>query len=234
MKTDASRLILVLALLGTPAACGEDNPVGLSGDAVDYQSAVETITLSEVRGHVGVLAHDSMLGRWSPSAQIETAARYIESEFAGAGLRPGTPTGYLQWFQIGNAQVLSGAAPVGNVVPGNPGGSGASPNVVGWIEGSDPALRDEHVVFTAHFDHIGTSPVASPSGDYIYNGADDSGPDRDRGGVRCPGGAAGAQHRVRRDERRGTRPPRGTALRFQPDHPSVFGAGQHQPGHDRA
>jgi len=174
MKTDASRLILVLALLGTPAACGEDNPVGLSGDAVDYQSAVETITLSEVRDHVGVLAHDSMLGRWSPSAQIETAARYIESEFAGAGLRPGMPTGYLQWFQIGNAQVLSGADPVGNVVPGNPGGSGASPNVVGWIEGSDPALRDEHVVFTAHFDHIGTSPVASPSGDYIYNGADDN------------------------------------------------------------
>jgi Zn-dependent M28 family amino/carboxypeptidase len=141
---------------------------------VDFRAAAATITESEVEGHVGVLAHDSMFGRWSPSAQIETAARYIEAEFSAAGLRPGTPTGYLQWFDIGNAQVLPGSDPVGNVVPSNPGGSGASPNVIGWIEGSDPALRNEHVVFTAHFDHIGTSPVASPSGDYIYNGADDN------------------------------------------------------------
>ena len=156
------------------AACGDDDPTGPGPVTADYQAAAATITGSEVLGHIGVLAHDSMFGRWSPSAQIETAARYIESEFAGAGLRPGTPTGYLQWFEIGNAQVLPGADPAGRLVPGNPGGSGAAPNVIGWIEGSDPALRDEHVVFTAHFDHIGTSPVASPSGDYIYNGADDN------------------------------------------------------------
>ncbi len=44
-------------------------------------------------------------------------------------------------------------------------------NVIGWLEGSDPALRDEYVVFTAHMDHVGTGrPV---NGDSIYNGADD-------------------------------------------------------------
>jgi Zn-dependent M28 family amino/carboxypeptidase len=43
--------------------------------------------------------------------------------------------------------------------------------VVGWLEGSDPELRDEYLVFTAHMDHVGIGrPV---NGDSIYNGADD-------------------------------------------------------------
>jgi hypothetical protein len=46
-----------------------------------------------------------------------------------------------------------------------------APNTIGWIEGSDPQLKDEFIVFTAHMDHVGVgSPV---DGDSIYNGADD-------------------------------------------------------------
>ncbi|HYJ79403.1 MAG TPA: M28 family peptidase, partial [Longimicrobiaceae bacterium] len=49
----------------------------------------------------------------------------------------------------------------------------AAPNVVAVLRGSDPALRDEHVVVTAHLDHVGTAhPDAA--GDSIYNGADDN------------------------------------------------------------
>jgi hypothetical protein len=45
-------------------------------------------------------------------------------------------------------------------------------NTVGWLEGSDPDLKDEYVVFSAHMDHVGVGrPVA---GDSIYNGADDN------------------------------------------------------------
>lgn len=44
-----------------------------------------------------------------------------------------------------------------------------STNVVGYIEGSDPKLKDEVVVVGAHLDHLGKR------GDYIYNGADDNG-----------------------------------------------------------
>ena len=44
-------------------------------------------------------------------------------------------------------------------------------NTIGWIEGSDPELRGEFIVFTAHMDHVGVGrPV---DGDSIYNGADD-------------------------------------------------------------
>jgi hypothetical protein len=47
------------------------------------------------------------------------------------------------------------------------------PNVVAVLPGTDPALRDEYVVFSAHFDHVG---VGTPDarGDSIYNGADDN------------------------------------------------------------
>jgi len=42
-------------------------------------------------------------------------------------------------------------------------------NVVGFIEGSDPNLKNEAVVIGAHLDHNGMS------GEYIFNGADDNG-----------------------------------------------------------
>jgi Zn-dependent M28 family amino/carboxypeptidase len=47
-----------------------------------------------------------------------------------------------------------------------------SQNVVAVLPGSDPKLKDEYVVFTAHLDHLG---VGKPiNGDAIYNGAMDN------------------------------------------------------------
>lgn len=45
-------------------------------------------------------------------------------------------------------------------------------NVVAFIEGSDPALRDEYVIITSHYDHVGMQPSEE---DGIFNGADDDG-----------------------------------------------------------
>lgn len=42
-------------------------------------------------------------------------------------------------------------------------------NVLGYIEGSDPKMKDEVVVITAHYDHLGKR------GESIFNGADDNG-----------------------------------------------------------
>jgi Zn-dependent M28 family amino/carboxypeptidase len=47
-----------------------------------------------------------------------------------------------------------------------------SENVVGLLPGSDPALRLEPVIFTAHYDHKGIGPAVN--GDSIYNGAEDN------------------------------------------------------------
>ncbi len=48
----------------------------------------------------------------------------------------------------------------------------SSSNVVGVIEGSDPVLKNEYVVFTAHLDGLGM--VADKPGDNIFNGAMDN------------------------------------------------------------
>jgi len=46
-------------------------------------------------------------------------------------------------------------------------------NVLAFIEGSDPVLKDEVVVVSSHYDHIGINPALV--GDQINNGADDDG-----------------------------------------------------------
>ncbi|HET7273869.1 MAG TPA: M20/M25/M40 family metallo-hydrolase [Longimicrobiaceae bacterium] len=46
-----------------------------------------------------------------------------------------------------------------------------APNVAAVLRGSDPDLRDEYVILSAHMDHVGVGdPV---NGDSIFNGADD-------------------------------------------------------------
>jgi Zn-dependent M28 family amino/carboxypeptidase len=47
-----------------------------------------------------------------------------------------------------------------------------SHNVIARLEGSDPALKDQCVVYTAHWDHLGRDP--NLKGDQVYNGAADN------------------------------------------------------------
>jgi Zn-dependent M28 family amino/carboxypeptidase len=47
-----------------------------------------------------------------------------------------------------------------------------SRNVIGKLEGSDPVLNNEYVIYTAHWDHLGVGPAVN--GDTIYNGAIDN------------------------------------------------------------
>lgn len=47
-----------------------------------------------------------------------------------------------------------------------------SANVIGILPGSDPALKNEYVVLTAHLDHLGRG--AAVNGDSVYNGAHDN------------------------------------------------------------
>ena len=55
----------------------------------------------------------------------------------------------------------------------------SAPNVVGLLEGSDPTMKREYVVYSAHMDHIGTPSdgmgCAPQGADSICNGADDDG-----------------------------------------------------------
>jgi len=47
-----------------------------------------------------------------------------------------------------------------------------SHNVIGKLEGDDPKMRDEYIIYTAHWDHLGRHPELQ--GDQIFNGAIDN------------------------------------------------------------
>jgi Zn-dependent M28 family amino/carboxypeptidase len=51
---------------------------------------------------------------------------------------------------------------------------GHGENVIGIVEGSDPVLKNEYVIISAHLDHIGLS-APLPDGHNVNNGADDDG-----------------------------------------------------------
>ena len=48
----------------------------------------------------------------------------------------------------------------------------SSENVLAFIEGSDPMLKDEYVIISSHYDHVGMNDSEE---DGIFNGADDDG-----------------------------------------------------------
>ncbi|WP_299443045.1 M28 family peptidase [uncultured Aquimarina sp.] len=51
-------------------------------------------------------------------------------------------------------------------------GTVISQNVVGMVEGTDPKLKDEYIIYSAHYDHVGIG--APVNNDSIYNGARDN------------------------------------------------------------
>ena len=48
-----------------------------------------------------------------------------------------------------------------------------SQNVVGIVEGTDPQLKNEYIIYSAHYDHVGIG-TPDETGDTIYNGARDN------------------------------------------------------------
>ena len=53
------------------------------------------ITAADVARRVGILAHDSMLGRDTPSRGLELTAQYVADQFRRFGLKPGGDDGDL-------------------------------------------------------------------------------------------------------------------------------------------
>lgn len=48
-----------------------------------------------------------------------------------------------------------------------------SQNIIGIVEGTDPNLKDEYLIYSAHYDHVGIG-APDETGDTIYNGARDN------------------------------------------------------------
>lgn len=92
------RFTMVGVLLTWPAVAAAQNGT--------VQAAAASITPEDVRHRIGVLAHDSMAGRNTPSREIEVTAQYVAREFARLGLRPGGDAGtFIQRYPLAWTQL---------------------------------------------------------------------------------------------------------------------------------
>lgn len=105
---------------------------------------------TRVKGILNYLASDELEGRDSGSEGIEKAAQFIEGLFIQNKLAP-----YFNSYR----DTLTNFTPT-------------SYNMVGWIEGSHPELKNEYILIGAHYDHIGR--IEPEGGDSIANGANDN------------------------------------------------------------
>ncbi len=147
-----NRLILLLAaaVIGTGCTAQKQKP---AADAATY---VPTITAAELSKHLHIIASDEMQGRNTGEPGQKLAGEYLIAQYKKDGI-PHPPTA-KDYFQPIPASYF--------VRPFSP-KLGDSENIWAYIEGSDK--KDEVVVITAHYDHVGMK-----NGE-IYNGADDDG-----------------------------------------------------------
>lgn len=123
--------------------------------------AAKTITAQDMTRHIAVIAADTMMGRDTPSPGLEMTAQYVASEFKKYGLKPGGDRG--SWLQRYPFSQDSAGPPA------------TAPNVIGILEGSDPKLKSEFIVVSAHMDNLSDpEDLFRSTMDTILNGADDN------------------------------------------------------------
>ena len=117
---------------------------------------LNTITASELKAHLTIVASDEMEGRDTGSKGQKKAGRYLIDQYKKDGIP--FPKGASDYYQKVPASFMY--AQDQEVLPD-------SENIWAFIEGSEKP--DEIVVVSAHYDHVGIKKGE------IYNGADDDG-----------------------------------------------------------
>ncbi|CAM4184806.1 M20/M25/M40 family metallo-hydrolase [Gillisia hiemivivida] len=109
-----------------------------------------SIDQASVKSEIEFLASNDLQGRNTGSEGINKAAVYIQDILQKNNIKPYFTT-YRDSFEVKDA--------IGY-------------NIVGFKEGTDPVLKNEFLIISAHYDHIG---LLSPIGkDSIANGANDN------------------------------------------------------------
>lgn len=153
----ATIALLALLCLTLPAA-------GQWKSSSATKTAKVEVTEASVRATLTALASDSMNGRKSASADELKAAKWIGEQLKSYGIDPaGDDKTYLQssTFQYAGRRGFPDPGAV----------QLTTTNAVGILRGSDPKIKHEVILLSAHLDHLGVKQVVK--GDGIYNGADD-------------------------------------------------------------
>ena len=110
----------------------------------------QKVNAQNIRDIVEFLASDELKGRETATKGELLAAQFIKSKFIKASIQPYFET-YFDTFESKGFKGI---------------------NVVGFIEGVDPELKNEVVLLGAHYDHIGIA--GKVQNDSIANGANDN------------------------------------------------------------
>lgn len=163
---------VVIAIPGEPSR----NSLAPAGRVARWAQAAGgvavVVVLEGSAAAVDALAADASAPEWRMGWELPLPQIFISRALADAAL-PGLAEPLAR-----SAAGESFTAPMPGVrlagtVPGEVVVDGLPANVVAVLPGSDPVLRNEYVVLSAHYDHVGVGrPV---DGDSIYNGADDNG-----------------------------------------------------------
>ena len=123
------------------------------------------ITENEIKDHIEFLILDKNGGRFPGEKGAKRVVKYITKEFKTMDLQPLSKK-YKQHFKA-QLRVDKGIDEKPEVT---------TCNVIGFIEGNDPVLKNEYIVLGAHYDHLGLGGPSSKSDKrgVVYHGADDN------------------------------------------------------------
>ena len=133
---------------------------------LSYKSfAQEDITVPELYEHIEILTSDEFKGRAPGGRLNKKVIRYIRSDLK----RSGIDRFKKSYFQSFTCQIR-------NKEGEKPGPEVKTWNVVGYIPGNDPEVKNEYIVLGAHYDHLGMGGPSSKSETKsgLHHGADDN------------------------------------------------------------
>jgi Zn-dependent M28 family amino/carboxypeptidase len=139
---------LLIIACGSPKLISTTNPVASKSTLA--LTKVNFAKEENVANTLKFLASDDNEGRDSGSKGIEKASIFLENLMKENGIKP-----YFKTYRDTLSNFDKPAY-----------------NIVGYIEGNDPKLKNEFVIIGAHYDHIGK--IAAVNGDDIANGANDN------------------------------------------------------------
>ncbi len=149
----AWRIAAYLAAFALAAQLAHAGYADTAAENRSFAAAFESIQSGDLRKHAAYLADDTFEGREAGSRGGRAAGVYLGQELRRHGLAGGgSGGGYYQAFGDGYRNVLA------------------------LIEGSDAQLKQEVIVVSAHYDHVGYGAANNSRGPigYIHNGADDN------------------------------------------------------------
>jgi hypothetical protein len=137
-----------LAAVWLPAGLRAEPP-----DAATIDSAIDSISADKLQQFVNILADDPFEGRETGSRGGRAAGEFLEVQMEKLHLEAAGLDGhYSQEFGAG------------------------SRNLLARFEGSDPQLKRQFVIVSAHYDHVGYGKKSNSYGPigFIHHGADDN------------------------------------------------------------